>query len=284
MFESWSRSWSFAKLSYRTLLENKHLVLFPVISTLAAILVIASFGLPLWQSGQLESWMNEAQIQSQAQNQGQEIVMYVTLFLFYFCNYFVITFFNTALVASVMNIMEGGPGKLSFGLSFAMKRIHAIVGWALVSAVVGMILRALEKNNKIGAIISGLLGTAWTALSFFVVPILVSEGHGPIAAIKRSGGILKSTWGTALIGNFSLGGISFLLMLPVLLLGGLLFYLNQPILAIGICAPLLILVVVMSSTADYIFKAYLYSYATGRALPANVDASEMRQAFRPRKA
>ncbi|MBC2601846.1 DUF6159 family protein [Puniceicoccus vermicola] len=278
MFESWSRSWEFAKLSYQTLLENKHLILFPIISTLAAILVIASFALPLWQTGQIEVWMND----SQPQSESQEVLMYVTMFLFYFCNYFVITFFNTALVASVMNIMEGGPGKLSFGLSFATKRIHSIFGWAVVSAVVGMILRALEKNNKIGAIISSIIGTAWTALSFFVVPILVAEGLGPIAAIKRSGGILKNTWGTALIGNFSLGGISFLLMLPILLVGGLLLYLNQPLVAIGICVPLLILVSVIASTADYIFKAYLYSYATGRALPDEVDTAAMSQAFRQR--
>jgi len=276
MFKSWSRSWEFAKLSYQTLLENKHLILFPVLSTIAAIAVIASFALPLWQTGEIETWMNETQGQSEQQN----ITMYVTLFLFYFCNYFVITFFNTALVASVMNIIEGGPGKLSFGLSFAMKRMHSILGWALVSAVVGMLLRSLEKNQKIGAIVASVIGMAWTALSYFVVPILVAEGLGPIAAIKRSGGILKSTWGTALTGNFSMGGIAFLLALPILLIGGLLIYMNQAALAIGICVPLLILLAIVTSTADYIFKAYLFSYATGKALPDKVDTYAMGQAFR----
>lgn len=279
MFRTLSRSWEFAKLSYRTVLENKQLMLFPVFSTIASILVIASFAFPLWQSGQVEAWMTEADQGTASQDVG----LYVTLFLFYFCNYFVIVFFNTALVASTMNIMENGSGKVGFGLSYAMKRVHSILGWALVSAVVGVILNALERNQRIGRFVSMIIGSAWTALTYFVIPVIAAEGVGPVKAFQRSVNTLKSTWGTALMGNFSLGGIGFLIMLPIILLGVALFLTTSPTVAIVITAPLLLVAIASSAAADAIFKAYLYTYATGRALPEGVDQGMLQTAFRSRE-
>jgi hypothetical protein len=279
MFRTLSRSWEFAKLSYRTLLDHKHLIVFPIVSTLATVLVVASFALPLWQTGQIEAWMSEAE---QGGARGDPWI-YVTLFLFYFCNYFVIVFFNTALVASTMNIMEDGKGTIGFGLSFAVRRIHSIFGWALVSAVVGVILRALERNERIGRLITSLIGSAWTALTYFVIPVIVSDGVGPVEAFKRSVRTLKSTWGTALAGNFSMGGIGFLLLLPVILVGVALFATTHPAVALAVTIPLFFLVFAATGAADAIFKAYLYSYATGRALPAGADPESMREAFRTTK-
>jgi len=213
----------------------------------------------------------------------QDVGLYVTLFLFYFCNYFVIVFFNTALVVSTMNIMENGKGKVGFGLSFAMKRLHSILGWALVSAVVGVVLNALERNQRIGRFVSMIIGSAWTALTYFVIPVIAAEGVGPVKAFKRSVSTLKSTWGTALMGNFSLGGIGFLIMLPIILLGVALFLTTSPTVAIVITAPLLLVAIASSAAADAIFKAYLYTYATGRALPEGVDQGMLQTAFRSRK-
>jgi len=275
-FESWSRSWEFAKLSYSTLFEHKHLMVFPVISTVATLLVLMSFLLPLELTGTMDRWIGELDSGGGAT---EDPVIYLTTFAFYLCNYFAIVFFNTALIASVMNIFEGGSGSLSFGLKFATRRIHAIFGWALVSACFGMILNALERNQKIGRFVASLLGSAWTALTYFVIPVLVSDGVGPVEAVKRSMRTLKDTWGTALTGNFSMGAFGFLLMLPVLILGVVLAIYVDVVLALATCIPLGILAVLFSSTADAIFKAYLYAYATGKTLPEEADTTSMRDAF-----
>lgn len=277
---TWSRSWEFAKLSYGTLLENKHLIVFPIISAIALALVLASFFVPLETTGKLNSWISSEEAQNGTQ---QDPVMYITAFLYYFCNYFIIVFFNTALIACVMDIFEGGKGKLGFGLKFAASRIHAIFGWSLVSACVGMILNALERNDKIGRFVSGLLGSAWSALTYFVIPIIVADGVGPIAAVKQSMRTLKETWGTALMGNFSMGGIAFLIMLPIIAIGFVLGIYVSLTLALAVCIPLAILAALISSTADAIFKACLFSYATGKGLPANIDTTAMREAFTPRQ-
>lgn len=264
--------------------EHKHLTMFPVLSTVATFLVLASFILPLWKLGMFEEW--SAAVDATGE-QPQDASMYVTAFLFYFCNYFVIVFFNTALCACVMQILERGHATVGFGLSFALKRMHSIFGWALISAVIGMLLKAIERNKKGGEFIAAIIGSAWTAMTYFVVPVIVTDGVGPIEAFKRSTRTLKSTWGTALMGNFSMGTMAFLLMLPAFALGALLFWLaisNQSdlllVLAIIVSAFLLVVAVAASATADGIFKAYLYSYATGRGLPEWVDRSEFSEAFR----
>jgi len=273
-------------MSYSMLKAHRYLMLFPVASTTALILVLASFAFPIWHTGLAETWLQSPE---SGMTQSEEITTYVLTFLFYFCNYFVIVFFNCALVACVMQIMEEGESSINFGLSFAMKRLHSIVGWALISAVVGMLLKALERQKKLGAILAGLLGSAWTALTYFVVPVLVTDGVGPLEAFKRSTRTMKQTWGTALMGNFSMGTMAFLIMLPVFLVAGGLIALAvrsgsdfMLVVAIVFSALALALALAATSTADGIFKAYLYTYATGKALPENVDTARFDEAFRPK--
>jgi len=284
MFESLSRSWDFAKLSYGLLREHKHLMMFPLLSTTATFLVLASFILPVWQLGLFAEW---SAAMDNGTDQPQDASMYITAFLFYFCNYFVIVFFNCALCACVIEILARGSATVGFGLKFAVKRIHSIFGWALISAVIGMLLKAIERNQKAGRFIAAILGSAWTAMTYFVVPVLVTDGVGPIEAFKRSTNTLKSTWGTALMGNFSMGTIAFLLMLPIFAVGGCLFWLaatNQSdillVVAIMSTALMVVVAVAATATADGIFKAYLYAFATGRSLPDEINSAEFTEAFR----
>ncbi|MGB0372155.1 MAG: DUF6159 family protein [Opitutales bacterium] len=271
-----SRSWEFAKLSYRTLFGNPHLLIFPFISGIASILVVVSFFIPLEMTGTLDRWI--AAVDS-AEGMPEDLALYLTTFAFYFCSYFTIIFFNTALIASVMDIIDGRNGSLGMGLRFAFKRLPAIFAWSLVSAAIGMLLKSLERNEKIGRFVAGLLGSAWSALTFFVIPVIVTEGSGPYKAFTRSTKILRDTWGTALMGNFSLGTFGFLLMLPIILIGVLLGSTFGLTVALAVSIPLALLAILLNTAADSVFKAYLFAYATGEALPNSVDASEMSEAF-----
>jgi len=69
------------------------------------------------------------------------------------------------------------------------------------------------KQSVVFPTISALLGTAWTIMTYFVMPVIVIGGVGPIEAFKRSAGTLKRTWGEALVGSFSLGLLS---LLPII--------------------------------------------------------------------
>ena len=65
-----------------------------------------------------------------------------------------------------------------------------------------MILRWLSERGLLGRIVASLFGLAWNIVTYLVVPILVVEGIGPIEAVKRSGALLKKTWGEQIVGNF----------------------------------------------------------------------------------
>ncbi|MHC4415187.1 MAG: DUF6159 family protein [Planctomycetota bacterium] len=292
MFATLARSWQFAKISYGIIWDFKRLLVFPLVSILASGVVLASFLVPLWGTGTLEAWLEFADGDSTTKaTAADQVWMYLTLFLFYFCSYFVITFFNSGLVACAMKVVNGEIPTVGYGMSMAAKRLPQILAWSFVSALIGVLLKAIENaNEKAGRWIAAILGTAWTAMTFFVVPVLVMDGAGPVTAIKRSLKTLKSTWGTALVGQFSLGFLSFLIMLPVFLvvivLGGLAFAagnLAGIVLAAVVAVGLIVVTAAVTSAADIVFKALLYNYATGRSVPDHVDTAHFREAFAPKE-
>ncbi len=125
-----------------------------------------------------------------------------------------------------------------------------------------MILRALqERAGLLGRIIFGIIGIAWTVLTFFVVPVLLYEEVGVGEAIKRSGSIFRQRWGEQFIGNATIGLAIFLVAIPVLLVGGLI---AAAVPLVGI--PLLVLAVgalmAVGAARTGVFNAALYRYAT----------------------
>src|SRR5262249_42533910 len=125
-------------------------------------------------------------------------------------NYFVIVFFNSALVACAIIRFKGGDPTVSDGLRAAGNRFPQILAWALASATVGVILRAIEsRSEKVAQFAAALVGAAWSIATFFVVPVLVVERVGPVDAVKRSLSVLTRTWGEALTANFGVGFIKF---------------------------------------------------------------------------
>ena len=272
MFASFQQSWEYTKLSLGILRRCHRLLIFPVLSGAAAILVSLSFAVPVSQSGALDVWLAD-------EGAPEEVAFYVTLFFFYFCNYFVIIFFNSALVVATLRHIQGEDSSVGKALATTSRLLPQILGWAFVSAVVGVILNALERNRKIGRFVTSLIGTAWTALTYFVVPVIVVEKVGPVTAVRRSLEILKTNWGTALAGNFSLGLIGFLIMLPVFLLAGVLVFVGLgagtaagAYLNIGLAVVLVITALAANSALGNIFRTILYSYSTGRELPPEVEA------------
>ena len=282
MFETLTRSWEYAKISYGMIWENKQLVIFPILSSLAAILVMASFLVPLWSTGMIDRMTSDDPATAVS-----DAVLYSILFAFYFCNYFVIVFFNSALTACAMRVINGEQPSVADGLAVATRRLPQILAWAFVSAIVGVILQAIENaNEKAGRFISAILGSAWTALTYFVVPVIVVDGVGPVQAFKSSVSTLKKQWGTALVGGFSLGFLGLLVIIPVALVGGALIWLATQsmgtpglIAAIAVAVVLFAIGMAVNSAAGVVFKALLFNFATNRSLPQGINASHFGDAF-----
>jgi hypothetical protein len=276
MFASWSQSWELLKLSIRTFTRHKRLIIFPILSTASVLAVSVAFLQPFAELEQLDSWIASVWKSSEF---GSSFSKYLVAGLFYFCAYFVIVFFKTALIATVLQVIDDGEASVTFGIKFAIKRISSIFGWALVSAFVGMLLKLIEENRKGGEFIAGFIGCTWTALTYFVIPIIITDGVSPLRAYKRSVKTMKGTWGAALAGNFSMGLITLLILAPAAALSFLLAGHLGAGFALLFSATLFLSCLAISSAIDGIFKSYLYAYATGKTLPLGASRNLMRKAF-----
>jgi len=243
------RSSALFKASWSVLREDKTLLLFPILSSLASLVVIASFAIPVITllttdetlRNEVITTMNQAEETNPSPSEtaaatsptgdtgdavipeGWEIAGYAYLFAFYFVTSFVVIFFNAALIAAANERFQGRPTGVGAGIRVALKRLPQILGWTLVATTVNLILRAIEERvGLVGKIIVGLIGVGWAIAIYFAIPAVVLEGVGPIGAIKRSGQTIRKTWGESLMiaVGFGLAGIVITVFGIILLVGG----------------------------------------------------------------
>jgi len=288
MFDRFARSWELTKQSMAVLRQDKHLLIFPILSSIACLFILVSFAVPLALSIDWESVRQSSSANSETRFQMQPHY-YPLLFLFYFVNYFVIAFFNSALIACAIRRFNGDEAGVAVGLAEAGKRLPQLVAWSLVNSTVGMVLRMIsERAGIIGKIVISLVGMVWTIATFFVVPVLVIEGVGPFAAIKRSTQVLRKTWGETLIANVGIGAamglIGLLTFLACLVVGGglaLAFDSPWPLVAAG--GALVVLITMLSliaSTLKMILIAACYRYASTGLIAEQFDGDGLRSMFR----
>ena len=274
MFESIGRSWALVKASGKILMEDKKLLVFPLISGIVTLIVVLSFVLPLLLSGAVL---------------GQAIsgpMWFLYLFLFYVVSYFVVIIFNTGLITCVSARLQGRDATVGEGISNAMRHIGPILAWAVIAATVGIILRTIQnRSGTLGRIAVAIAGGVWSLVTMFVIPVLVLEDKGVVDAIKESVALFRKTWGESVVGSFSIG-----LIFGAIAAVGLLFVfaafftgnIAVMILAIALFLVLVAVVSVVSSAMQGIFVTALYTYAKTGNVPVAFDRGLIAGAFVPK--
>jgi hypothetical protein len=278
MINRFSNSWALVQASLAVLRADTELLIFPVISAIGVVLVSAGFLVPFVVAGH-----------SHRLEEGP--LPFLLGFLFYFATYFVIFFCNSALVGAAMIRLRGGDPTVMDGLRIAFSHFGAIVGYALLSATVGMILKSLqERAGLLGRILISIVGFAWNVATFLAVPVLVVEGVGPIAAVKRSSALLKKTWGEQVIGNGGVGLVFGTMIFGLVLIGIPIFMAaaaaHSPALLIAVGAVLalaFIALLVLNATLSSIYTAALYLYAAEGTAGGQFQPQLIQGAFRPKK-
>ena len=256
-FTRLSNGWHLAMNSFAVLKENRQLILFPVLSGISMVLVISSFAVVALAAA---GW----DVESFRDTDTHNVLNYVVVFLYYLVNYFIIVFFNTALVHCTHLYFMGEEVTIKKGLQFSMSRIGAIFAWAAFAATVGTALRLLQDNlGRIGKIIVGLIGIVWSVATFFVVPVIAYENAGPLAAFKRSTELMKQKWGESLAANFSFGLVQFVLVIGLAFICFLLGWFIHPVSGIILFIVGLFSIVVVMSAARTIFISAVYHNING---------------------
>ena len=283
MFERFSRSWQLIKASASVLSQDKELLVFPAVSAVSAFIVGACFVLPMIGLGGFDRL-------DQVGEGGASIGIYLWAFAFYVSQYFVIFFFNAALVGAAMIRLEGGDPTVADGFRIAFGRIGPILGYAAIAATVGMVLRAIqERAGFIGKWIAGLLGVAWTVASYMVVPILVTRDVGPLDAVKESAQMLRRTWGENVIGQGGLGVVFGLIQVLIILLGIALFVgavatksvTLMTLTGVGVVG-VVVLVALVQTALSGIYAAALYRHASGQPVSVGFNPQLLQSAFAPK--
>ncbi|HYC29120.1 MAG TPA: DUF6159 family protein, partial [Chitinophagaceae bacterium] len=208
-FDRLSNGWTISMNSFKVLKANKQLVIFPILSGISMLLILASFVTVVLAA---VGWDVDA-----IGDPGQTGSI-LLIFLYYLVNYFIVVFFNMALIHCTHLYFKGEQPTIGQGIRFSLSRIGFIFGWAMVAATVGTILRLIaEELGLLGKIVISLIGVVWSVATFFVVPVIAYENVGPIDAIKRSSQLMKEKWGESLGAGFSFGLVR---LIAFLVIGG----------------------------------------------------------------
>jgi hypothetical protein len=275
------RSWALAKASWGVLKSEKGLAWLPVLSFLGSVIVIALFSLAVWATLGKDTGVDGTD------HYDPNVLTWVLGFCTYIGVAFVQTYFMAALCAGANERLQGRDTHMGQMLSIANSRLHRILPWALLSATVSIIIEAIEERfGFLGQIIGSLIGAAWNVVTFLSVPIIVFEDLGPITALKRSGHLLKQTWGENLAAQIGLGLIGLLAFLPgigVIALGVAANDILVTLPLIAIAAVYLAIAASVLGALSGIYRTALYRYAVDGTVPAAFASTDMEHAFGQRK-
>ena len=272
-------SWNLVKASAHVLAQDKELILFPLLSFIATMVVSVSFFGPMLLMGNAE-----------ALAEGGSVMGTALMFLYYMVLYTVIFFFNAALVGAALLRLSGEDPTVSDGFHIATTRIRTILGYAVIAATVGMVLKMIsERAGALGSLVAGFVGMGWSLATFMVVPVLVTRDVDPVSAIRESADLFKRTWGEQVVGNVGMGWVFGLVSVAVVITGVLLMV------ALGNIAPVLILpvlvgvgfslltIALIGSALKGVYSAALYKYAVSGEVPSGFDPRLFEQAFKEKR-
>ena len=264
-FNRVSNTFKMMKSCLGVLKKDRELILFPVFAAIS----VAIFVLILSAGGYLDNLDTE---------QGGSLA---PLILLIFGANFLIVFFNSALVSAALERLRGGDPNVKSGLSHAIKHIHHIFFWSIIVTIVAILIAIIRgdrrENSIFREIFASIIQAGWAMMTFFVVPIIVSENIGPINAIKRSTSLFKQTWGDQVVANFGFG----IFQLFGVLLGvvvGWFFGLFSPVLGAFLGGSIAVMSVAIIYTLEGIYKAALYEFALGEK-PLEFQQEDLRTAY-----
>ena len=259
-----------ARASWDMLKADKELIALPVLSLAATAVAAGSFLVPMMLVGRADTDQNPAWVMLPLAFAAYLVLAYITIF------------FNAALVHAANQRLEGGDPTIGSALRGAGQRAGRLLPWALLSATVSALLRAVEqRGGAIGKVVSGIAGIAWSLVTFLVIPVLVMEDIRVGDALRRSAALFRATWGENIAARVGFGLLGFLLMLPgIAAVAGAFALADTPNpFLIGLGVLWILVVAMVLSALSGIFQTALYRHAAGLPSTGAFATDDLRAAF-----
>lgn len=269
-----SNTIALAKVSWKVLRKDRELLLLPVLSFLASILVLTLLWLPTLSA------IDTSGLADEGGDPGA--VLIVVGVISALAMSIISVFFNGALVAGAHERLSGGDPTVRSALGRALSRLSGLLPWAIITGTVGLILQAVrERAGWMGRFVVNMVGMAWQTATFLVVPAIVIDDHGAVSGLKASAALLKRTWGENIAARVGFGLLGLVAVIPAVIVLFATGALGGAALVVGIllAVPYLALVVVVLTALNAVFQTALYLYATTGSVPAGFDDSNLQDSF-----
>lgn len=192
------------------------------------------------------------------------------------------TWSGAVVVALTADRLRGGDAGLRYGVAQANRHLPALLGWSLVSASVGGVLRLVEERlGPVGRALTGAAGMLFAAGTVLVVPVLVLEGARPLQALRRSASLFRQRFGETAGGELGLqAATGAALVAAIVLLACPAAVVSLPLgLAVG--ALLLVAYLAVTAVLHAVLSTVLHRYVTG--LPVEGHFGDLAALFPPRR-
>jgi len=272
-----ARSWRLTRASFAIVRENRALLALAFLSTLLAMLAVAIiFGLTaLADAGsdgaRPQGWIVLAAL----------IAAYPLTFLS--------VFFNTAIAAAASAAIDGRRMSIGEALAFPARRIGQVALWALIAALLGVVVEQVIRRLPFGgSIVARLAGYAWSLASLFAIPALAIEDCPATRCLQRSAQLVKQRWGEGISGNVIVTAWMVLLTIPLVLVIAVGLALSDghtaaliAVLALGALA--LFAIIAVGAVVRQTFVVALYRYAVGADTTGPFEERDLSSPFGRRR-
>jgi hypothetical protein len=280
-WETLKRSWHLIVASWNILVKDKELIFLPALSGLVVLALFVPFALAFLLAGD------------------PTVIHRSVGFIVFYClaSAFSVEFFNAALIAGALTRFRGGDPTIRSSLRAALGRLGSILGWGFITFTVGQIINLISGSGRregpptpmdiIRSILGKILGYAWRFVTFLVLPVIMAERRGPLAAIRRSFELVRTRWGEVIAGSVGIWAIGIFIMIGVgtlllLMVVALTFLTLNPWVMMGsilFTVIVLVLIGLVLSALNQFFATAVYLYAAEGRIPAGFEPEDVKGAF-----
>lgn len=220
-----------------------------------------------------------------------------------FIGIFFCAFFNVALSHATTQAFEDKKIELGASIKYSFKKFPSLLMWTFCAFFVHILVNII-KNQKKESVLSRFLirfvGRAieisWYIGTFLVIPLLAHENIGALKSIRRSGDLMKQTFGENFVGALLLPELTVIVILIWFLVSlvigfPILYFIENHVshdvlmkitFTLFVFNGFLLLVAgvfcAIISAATTVFKTAVYHYAVGNPLGL-FDAQEIEESF-----
>lgn len=291
MFENIKGGFEMIRGSWKILLSDRKLLVFPVLSMIISFVLIALAVLSLYLLFAGKIFASDILLGF--------ILVIILLIIIFLAFYVMDAFLSAALVWSVYSLIHGKTPLIKEGLLQAALHISPLVIWAFIAATVGVFISIISAiaesvSGNLASVLFGIQEAAWELVTLFVIPFIVIDGESATGSMKKSVDLFTRTWGKSMFGWGSIGivfvGIG---LIAFFLWCGIIAYtpdfLSQEsvitawIAVTAIFALFLAALFVIYSTMTGIFVTVLFSYAKTGMVPSCMNKELVEKAFVPKQ-